>query len=90
MSRWTRIEKIAPKAALVTEEFVRDLAADPEYGLTPEFGRDGQPRAVNIHPPRDRGGYPRAVVGEVIVIHPDGEHEVLARTEFADEYVFRD
>lgn len=90
MSRWTRIEQIAPRAAQVTEEFVRDLAVNPEYGLTPEFGKDGNPLAVNIHPPRDPGGYPRAMVGEVIVIHPDGDHEVLTRTEFADEYVFRD
>lgn len=90
MNRWTRIEKIAPRGAQVTEEFVRDLAANPEYGLTPEFGRDGNPVAVNIHPPRDQGGYPRAMVGEVIVIRPGGIHEVLTRAEFESEYVFRD
>ena len=90
MSRWTRIEKITPQAAHVTEEFVRDLAVNPEHGLTPEFGKDGHPRAINIHPPRDRGGYPRAMVGEVIVIHPNGTHEVLTRTEFDGEYEFRE
>ena len=89
MSRWTRIEKITPKAALVSEEFVRDLAVNPEPGLSPEFDKYGEPLAVNIHPPRDRGGYPRAMVGEAIVIHPDGAHEVLARSEFEKEYTFR-
>ena len=89
MSRWTRIEKIAPKAAQVSEEFVRDLAASPEYGLVPTFGKDGKPTGVELHAPRDEGGYPRALLNEVIVVHHDGYHEVLSPVEFSSKYEFR-